>query len=1656
MRTKAPSDQTKQNQSCNDRQTSHISQSQFEDNRSELADQLQLQTYMANNSQVKKLQATQTIMKSSPQVGQLQSMQAVMTANTQAKYSPQENSSATNSPVEKADEDEPLQRKEDNALIQCEQTETPSPKPNNTGLPDNLKTGIENLSGIRMDHVRVHYNSDKPAQLQAHAYAQGSEIHVAPDQEQHLPHEAWHLVQQAQGWVKPNLQMMGEVTVNDDAGLEHEADVMGTKAVSVGVAQGKSIESGSVDAPQGVAHSSPRPVPYARQGGTGNGQAVMQGKFLTEDSEPIPVEDHSLYTHLVELIQQQASVMPENLLPSMLDQASKEDDGVSIIAWLQDQKIVPKSEQEIDFSTLLNQAIEQIISASLQKGMKDILSLVWGLHDNGKGPIVGDLPGGPAIWYSSKAPMQNQSTQPSRGKEEGEWLSRQQLTELTQKKSQLFTEDLQQAIQFLPTGTKISGEFELWKILTSIVAQEKDKKQPGSETLGNAPLQHSIKVGEHWYNKTQLEAHLGSGIDKDTLKLLDSLKSYSRFESFSELNQALQLMEVVRLKEKQQKEEQLQKQEQERLEKLKRLEHPNITSMEGMLDRSEEIENIIGKHAAVHSGALGAAQAMSKKVVIFIEAFHEKDNQVNLYKKLAAGNSKTSGFVGNDPEDIKQALLDSEGTLQEKMTHVLAFKHLLSELLLHKDLKISELALELAKEIGFSQLHLNHILKMAEDKNLSELINLKSEVVPSRNIDQVNQKPLTEIGIPFSKRETKQWSNAELPEFEVGSRTSNVDVNHAFVKRSKQRGFPIKSGPSTHTAEIFEMRELLGLEEDVSLKQMRLAALGYLLPIDAHSLIEVQHTAEMFGVDHDDSQLLYHQIMQELGIGQNMVQKTGKAILETLGGELLLKAYQPEHLMQAHHLLQSSGFVFIGYHGAKQEGFEGIYKNGFQEGFEKRKKDDPWRGAYLAPDTRTAMGYLEKGGGLLRIYIPLPVLKACIQARLPLDDILVGNELATRLNMDEFVPSSKDVILVGRERTTGENEQEANSLEAVISWRAAKQCIALPSLHEVDKVSEFEEGLANPMPIPRRLTFENQMSKGGLEFEATNTDAPEKDWNPSGKMAQHDGQWDMKAYASHDSNAKQMPNRRELVLLQKLGFKVKLGMDWQQINMISLPQQANGATLREMLELASGFHEDSPAWSDFVHRFNTAKDHSEIMPGLYLSGWIAAEDLSWQRKHVKAVLNCCQFGFPQDKNIHYDNINVTGYSNNLFEWTSQKIEVSRNKGMLVHCVEGKNRSATVMAAYLMKSMRWDALKAVRYITAHRSWASPDVMDLLGWESWLVSQGYIKQPSKLFNSEQSSKNEKSRLHSPDTGSEKGIGKPQFDDSESEFPGLNWAIYESWQTSISQVQFESVGSSIGLNKYLTLHNASGAYNNCLIYSIAGALGLSFSASQINKIGEDVRQNNVGVEQNGFLNAAAVPTILAKLGASATRVVLIDTSGKVDAPETGGDDTYSAEIVNSGASQTVFIVNKGFIHFGYGITEPDVTMEVFHDETGDGNRWIQFKHPNNRLVLHSQSIKYTMPPQNALKLMGLEHNNLTPLLLRNTFRKLALQWAPDKNLDDVSGATEKFKLLQHAVESLRDYLSEKQKSQKPMLMITQHGEYEVDKQSKSNDYSGGGGSQ
>lgn len=203
---------------------------QFVDNRPEAIAQRKLQEAISNSPRVQQLKAYHEMANNSPQVSQLRALQDRANNSPQFSQTAQLQAMADNYSAQKQ---QPIQKKK-----------------NNTGLPDNLKTGMENLSGMSLDGVNVHRNSDKPAQLQAHAYAQGTDIHLGPGQEKHLPHEAWHVVQQKQGRVQPTMQMKGKVNVNDDAGLEKEADVMGAKAMQM---KANSVLPNSITA---VGHSS--------------------------------------------------------------------------------------------------------------------------------------------------------------------------------------------------------------------------------------------------------------------------------------------------------------------------------------------------------------------------------------------------------------------------------------------------------------------------------------------------------------------------------------------------------------------------------------------------------------------------------------------------------------------------------------------------------------------------------------------------------------------------------------------------------------------------------------------------------------------------------------------------------------------------------------------------------------------------------------------------------------------------------------------------------------------------------------------------------------------------------------------------------------------------------------------------------------------------------------------------------------------------------------------------------------------------------------------------------------------------------------------------------------------------------------------------------
>ena len=145
----------------------------------------------------------------------------------QAKHKPVNKSNASkHAPLESK---EPIQQKP----VQTKSANTPSSQSSTgNGLPIQLQENMEGMGGVDLSDVKVNYNSSKPKQMGALAYAQGNQIEIGPGQEKHLPHEAWHAVQQKQGRVQANASIQAKgLPLNNDPALEKEADVMGEKAL---------------------------------------------------------------------------------------------------------------------------------------------------------------------------------------------------------------------------------------------------------------------------------------------------------------------------------------------------------------------------------------------------------------------------------------------------------------------------------------------------------------------------------------------------------------------------------------------------------------------------------------------------------------------------------------------------------------------------------------------------------------------------------------------------------------------------------------------------------------------------------------------------------------------------------------------------------------------------------------------------------------------------------------------------------------------------------------------------------------------------------------------------------------------------------------------------------------------------------------------------------------------------------------------------------------------------------------------------------------------------------------------------------------------------------------------------------------------------------
>ena len=115
-------------------------------------------------------------------------------------------------------------------------------------LPDEL---ARRLRQADLDQARAHIQPAGPAAVAAPAFSQGDPIHFAnPGSEQHLPHEAWHVVQQRQGRNPPSpVGRHGHTSANATANVTN-AGSPGTPAAAASPCNCDEADNGGANASQ--------------------------------------------------------------------------------------------------------------------------------------------------------------------------------------------------------------------------------------------------------------------------------------------------------------------------------------------------------------------------------------------------------------------------------------------------------------------------------------------------------------------------------------------------------------------------------------------------------------------------------------------------------------------------------------------------------------------------------------------------------------------------------------------------------------------------------------------------------------------------------------------------------------------------------------------------------------------------------------------------------------------------------------------------------------------------------------------------------------------------------------------------------------------------------------------------------------------------------------------------------------------------------------------------------------------------------------------------------------------------------------------------------------------------------------------------------------
>lgn len=305
--------------------------------------------------------------------------------------------------------------------------------------------------------------------------------------------------------------------------------------------------------------------------------------------------------------------------------------------------------------------------------------------------------------------------------------------------------------------------------------------------------------------------------------------------------------------------------------------------------RATEFERSLGLYAFHHPKANAVAKTMSDRIVQYlgqkeIELNRDQKKVDALWQKAGGSSGDIAGSVGDDVATIKKVF--QKGNLRERMTHIHNFMdHHFGNFKHDKPDELSKIA---ANPKAITELFSNLANRTGESDELyfGDAMHKGAPIETSlaqqgqirERSGQVSTTSMTVGDVGFakeggllSKREARlmykdlnlkgpsgkdQIKDKQLA-WSEGARVWKMKQSHEWVQTMQGLDLPMMAGPSAHTNAFMNIAKLFGIKD---LASVRLAAIGQLLPINAHSLVEIMIAASGHGVPFTQGPEMYRSI----------------------------------------------------------------------------------------------------------------------------------------------------------------------------------------------------------------------------------------------------------------------------------------------------------------------------------------------------------------------------------------------------------------------------------------------------------------------------------------------------------------------------------------------------------------------------------------------------------------------------------------------------------------------------------------------------------------------------------------------------------------------------------------------------------------------------